>query len=70
MSGVSDDVAVPIRRGEMLSLRTAARNLYGAVEALAAGDVGKYVLLDSKNEMRAVLLTAEEYARLISPAAA
>jgi len=58
------DLELVVRRGEMISLRTAARNLYAAVEALAAGDVGKYVLLDAKNEMRAVLITPEEYGRL------
>ena len=60
----AQEVELTVRGGEMMSLRTAARNLYGAVEALAAGEVGKYVLLDSKNEMRAVLLTPEEYGRL------
>jgi hypothetical protein len=59
---------LPIRRGEILSLRAAARNLYGAVEALAAGDVSKYVLLDSKNDMRAVLLTPEAYGQLLADA--
>jgi hypothetical protein len=59
-------VQLPIKRGEILSLRAAARNLYGAVEALAAGEAAKYVLLDSKNDMRAVLLTAEAYAELLA----
>lgn len=59
---------LPIRRGEILSLRAAARNLYGAVDALATGEVSKYVLLDSKNDMRAVLLTPEAYGRLLADA--
>ena len=59
---------LPIRRGEILSLRAAARNLYGAVEALSTGEVSKYVLLDSKNDMRAVLLTPETYGRLLADA--
>jgi hypothetical protein len=58
------EVELPVKRGEMMSLRNAARNLYSAVENLAAGEVSKYVLLDSKNEMRAVLITPEEYSRL------
>lgn len=59
---------LPIRRGEILSLRAAARNLYGAVDTLATGEVGKYVLLDNKNDMRAVLLTPEAYGELLANA--
>lgn len=55
---------LPIARGEILSLRSAARNLYGTVEALSTGEVRKFVLLDSKNDMRAVLITPEMYDQL------
>lgn len=59
---------LPIARGEILSLRTAARNLYGTIEALSAGEVRKFVLLDSKNDMRAVLITPEAYDQLLRAA--
>jgi hypothetical protein len=55
-----------IRRGEVLSVRTAARNLYSVLEQLERGDAEKYVLLDQKNDLRAVLLTTDEYAALVT----
>jgi hypothetical protein len=61
-------VELPIRKGEIMSLRSAARNLYAAVDALGAGEATKYVLLDSKNDMRAVLLTPESYSDLLDAA--
>lgn len=63
-------VELPIRKGEILSLRRAARNLYGAVDALATGEVTKFILLDNKNDMRAVLLTPEAYSDLLADARA
>jgi hypothetical protein len=60
---------LPIRKGEIMSLRSAARNLYAAVDALGAGEATKYVLLDSKNDMRAVLITPESYSELLAAAA-
>lgn len=57
-----------IKRGEVLSVRTAARNLYAILEQLERGDADKYVLLDQKNDLRAVLLTTDEYAALLTEA--
>jgi len=57
-----------IKRGEVLSVRTAARNLYAVLEQLERGDADKYVLLDQKNDLRAVLLTTDEYAALLAEA--
>jgi hypothetical protein len=57
-----------IRRDEVLSVRTAARNLYGVLERLERGEAEKYVLLDQKNDLRAVLLTTDEYASLVAAA--
>ena len=57
-----------IRRDEVLSVRTAARNLYGVLERLERGDAEKYVLLDQKHDLRAVLLTTDEYASLVATA--
>ncbi len=54
-----------IRPNELLSLRTAARNLYDTVDKLQRREATKFVLLNSKNEMQAVLLTPEAYAALI-----
>jgi hypothetical protein len=57
-----------IKRGEVLSVRTAARNLYAVLDQLESGDAKKYVLLDQKNDLRAVLLTTDEYATLLADA--
>ncbi len=57
-----------IKRGEVLSVRTAARNLYAVLEQLESGAADKYVLLDQKNDLRAVLLTTDEYASLLADA--
>jgi hypothetical protein len=57
-----------IKRGEVLSVRTAARNLYAVLEQLERGDADKYVLLDQKNDLRAVVLTTHEYATLLADA--
>jgi hypothetical protein len=55
-----------IRRGEVLSVRTAARNLYSILDQFERGDAEKYVLLDQRNDLRAVLLTTDEYAALVA----
>jgi hypothetical protein len=57
-----------IRRGEVLSVRTAARNLYAVLDRLDNGEAEKFVLLDQKNDLRAVVLTTDEYAALLADA--
>jgi hypothetical protein len=57
-----------IRRGEVLSVRTAARNLYAVLDRLDSGEADKFVLLDQKNDLRAVVLTTDEYAALLADA--
>jgi hypothetical protein len=57
---------VPIRANELLSLRAASRNLYEAVAKLQRNEATKFVLLNNRNEMLAVLLTPERYAELAS----
>jgi len=37
-----------------------------AVEALSDGEATKFVLLDNKNDMRAVLLTPESYSEMLA----
>lgn len=56
---------LPIRTNELLSIRNASRNLYDAVERLKRNETSKFVLLNSRNEMQAVLLTPESYAALL-----
>jgi hypothetical protein len=55
-----------IGTNELLSLRTAARNLYQLVDRLQNHEVTKYVLLNNRNEMQAVLLTPEAYVELLA----
>lgn len=55
-----------IGANELLSLRTAARNLYELVDRLQNREATKYVLLNNRNEMQAVLLTPEAYAELLA----
>jgi hypothetical protein len=57
-----------ISRDEVLSVRTASRSLYAVLQRLERGDAEKYVLLDRKNDLRAVLLTTDEYAALLADA--
>lgn len=57
---------LPIRTNELLSIRSASRNLYDAVDKLRRNEVSKFVLLNSRNEMQAVLLTPEAYAKLVN----
>jgi hypothetical protein len=57
-----------IRANELLSLRVAARNLYETVDKLQRNEATKFVLLNNKNQMQAVLLTPESYAALIQRA--
>jgi hypothetical protein len=57
-----------VRSGELLSLRSAARNLYDAVTRLNSGEVEKYVLLDNKHDIKAVVLTPMAYAELVAAA--
>jgi hypothetical protein len=57
-----------IKRGEVLSVRTAARNLYAVLDQLESGAADKYVLLDQKNDLRAVLLMTDDYAALLADA--
>jgi hypothetical protein len=57
-------VELPIRTNELLSIRNASRNLYDAVDRLQRNEASKFVLLNSRNEMQAVLLTPESYAKL------
>jgi hypothetical protein len=52
----------------MLSLRQAARDLYGTVERLNSGEAAKYVLLDQRKDVRGILLSAGEYAALVKEA--
>jgi hypothetical protein len=56
---------LPIRANELLSIRNASRNLYDAVDRLQRNEATKFVLLNSRNEMQAVLLTPESYAALL-----
>lgn len=56
---------LPIRANELLSIRSASRNLYDAVDRLQRNEASKFVLLNSRNEMQAVLLTPESYAALL-----
>jgi hypothetical protein len=58
-------VELLIRANELLSIRTASRNLYDAVGRLQRNEASKFVLLNSRNEMQAVLLTPESYAALL-----
>ncbi len=57
---------LPIRTNELLSIRSASRNLYDAVDRLHRNEASKFVLLNSRNEMQAVLLTPESYAALVT----
>lgn len=59
---------LPIRANELLSLRDAARNLYDTVEKLQRQEASKYVLLNGRNQMQAVLMTPESYAGLLAAA--
>lgn len=65
---LEDAVELSIRSNELLSLSTAARNLYEIVERLHNREATKFVLLNSRNEMQAVLLTPEAYADLVGRA--
>jgi hypothetical protein len=56
---------LPIRDNELLSIRAAARNLYDTVDKLQRNEASKFVLLNSRNEMQAVILTPESYAELL-----
>jgi hypothetical protein len=49
----------------MLSLRQVARDLYGTLERLNAGEADRFLLLDQHREIRGVLLSADEYAALL-----
>jgi hypothetical protein len=57
-----------VKSGELLSLRSAARNLYDAVTRLNSGEVEKYVLLDNKHDIKAIVLTPATYAQLVAAA--
>ncbi len=57
-----------IKRDEVLSVRTAARNLYGTLDRLEASEGGRFVLLDQKNDLRAVLLSTDAYSALLHDA--
>ena len=57
---------LPIRTNELLSIRAASRNLYDVVDRLQRNEVSKFVLLNSRNDMQAVILTPESYAELVS----
>jgi hypothetical protein len=57
-------VEIRMKSAELLSLRIAARHLYDAVTRLERGEVEKFVLLDQRNAIRAVVLAPETYARL------
>jgi hypothetical protein len=59
-------VELPIRANELLSIRNASRNLYDAVAKLQRKEARKFVLLNNRNEMQAVLLTPQAYAALLS----
>ena len=59
---------VPIRANELLSIRAASRNLYDTVAKLQRNEATKFVLLNSRNEMQAVLITPERYAELTTKA--
>jgi hypothetical protein len=61
-------VDLPIRSGELLSLRSAARNLYDTVTRLNLGEVDKYVLLDNKHDVKAVVISPAKYADLLEAA--
>lgn len=54
-----------IRPEELLPARTASRELGQAIDRLEAGEVEKYVIVN-RNQLRAVLVTVEHYARLVS----
>jgi hypothetical protein len=58
-------VELVVRPGEMLSLRTVARDLYGTLERLNSSAAARYLLLDQRKEIRGVLLSADEYAALL-----
>lgn len=54
---------VEISNDELRTVRDAMRELHRMVDALGRGDLEK-VVLTHRNQMRAVVLSVEEYARL------
>ena len=56
---------LPVGVNELLSVRAAARNLYELVDKLQRSEAKKFVLLNNRNEMQAVLLTPEAYVALL-----
>ncbi len=54
---------VEISNDELRTVRDAMRELHRMVDALGRGDLEK-VVLTHRNQMRAVVVSVEEYARL------
>jgi hypothetical protein len=46
-------------------VRAAARNLYELVDKLQRSEANKFVLLNNRNEMQAILLTPQSYLALL-----
>jgi PHD/YefM family antitoxin component YafN of YafNO toxin-antitoxin module len=54
---------VEVSNDELHTIRDAMRELHRMVEALGSGELEK-VVLTHRNQMRAVVVSVEEYARL------